>query len=53
MVKVKFNSYKVHVILCEFNVDPCNVGRGLGLVGMCKPIGSIYINANWIEYYFP
>jgi hypothetical protein len=41
---------KVHVILFEFNVDPYNVGGGLRLVGMCKPIGNIDISATLTEY---
>jgi hypothetical protein len=42
---------EVHVILFEFSVDPYNVGGGLGLVGMCKPIGNIDISAIWTEYF--
>jgi hypothetical protein len=36
---------EMYVILFEFSANPYNVGGGLGLVGMCKPIGSIDISA--------
>jgi hypothetical protein len=48
-----FSYLEVHVILCEFYVDPYNVGGGLGLVGTCTPTGSIDISVTWIEYCFP
>jgi hypothetical protein len=48
-----FPYLEVHVILCEFNVDPYNVGGGLGLISMCKPIGNMDINATWIKHFFP
>jgi hypothetical protein len=48
-----FPYLQVHVILCEFSVDPYNVGGSLGLVGMCKPIGNIDINVICTKYFFP